>query len=119
MRTARGDFCQPWCGQAAARLNRRAARPNAIRVSVINDRVDPVSGTPRASCHRPGLLWLAPNESSAKIAASSLVTFVFTVVMSAMPMINASAYHLVIAPVGPVAKKKREKVRVGVRLVSV
>ena len=30
-------------GQAAARLNCRAATPNAIRVSVINDRVDPAS----------------------------------------------------------------------------
>ena len=36
---------QPRRGQAAARLNRRATSPNAIRVSVINDRVDPVSGT--------------------------------------------------------------------------
>jgi len=36
--------CQPWRGQPAARWNRRATRPNAIRVSVINDKVDPVSG---------------------------------------------------------------------------
>src|SRR5689334_3487468 len=43
-------------GQAAARLNRRAATPNAIRVSVINDRVNPVSGTavPRPA-HDPGV----------------------------------------------------------------
>jgi hypothetical protein len=39
--TPRGDFCQPWRGQPAARWNRRASRPNAIRVSAINDRVDP------------------------------------------------------------------------------
>jgi len=32
-------------GQAAARLNCQAATPIAIRVSVINKRVDPVSGT--------------------------------------------------------------------------
>ena len=45
--TPRGDFCQPWRGQAAARLNRRATRPNAIRDRDINDKVDPASGTVR------------------------------------------------------------------------
>ena len=32
--TPRGDFCQPWRGQAAPRLNRRAATPSAIKVNV-------------------------------------------------------------------------------------
>src|SRR5204863_6001486 len=60
--TPRGDFCQSWHGQAAARWNRRAATPNAIRVSVINDRVDPVSGTGAdTSAHVPGALALCPD----------------------------------------------------------
>src|SRR5262249_12661096 len=57
----RGDFCPSWSGQAAARLNCRAATPNAIRVSVINDRVDPVSGTPATVGHTPGWSWVCPN----------------------------------------------------------
>jgi hypothetical protein len=49
------DFCQSWHGQAAARFNRRAPTPNAIRVSVINDRVDPVSATAPTVVQVPGL----------------------------------------------------------------
>ena len=52
--TPRGDFSRR--GQPAARLNRRAATPNAIRVSVINDRVDPVSGYGRPDLPNPRLV---------------------------------------------------------------
>src|SRR5678816_3409048 len=61
--TPRGDFCQPWRGQPAARWNRRATRPNAIRVSVVNDRVDPVSGVAMPWIHTPGLSLLLPMAS--------------------------------------------------------
>ena len=47
-------FCQPWRGQPAARWNRRATRPNAMSVSVINDRVDPPSGVALPGLHTPG-----------------------------------------------------------------
>src|SRR6516165_2157415 len=58
--TPRGYFCQLWRGQPAARWDRRATRANAIRVSVINDRVDPASGTEALTLHTPGLSLLPP-----------------------------------------------------------
>ena len=102
---------QPRHGQAAARWNRRAATPNAIRVSVINDRVDPVSGTVEdTSAHVPGALALCP------IADVPLRCPVSpgdrlpppTVVMEPLRA-PALTCQTVIAPVGPVAKLKLEK----------
>jgi hypothetical protein len=52
--TPRSYFCQPWRGQPAARWNRRATRPNAIRVSVI---------TVRGSSPRPAQ-WRVDHSSS-------------------------------------------------------
>src|SRR5204862_6368448 len=43
--TPRGDFSQPWRGQAAARLNCRAPTPNAIKDRDNNAKEDPASGT--------------------------------------------------------------------------
>src|SRR5207253_2363731 len=109
--TARGDFCQSWQGQAAARWNRRAATPNAIRVSVINDRVDPVSGTVEdTSAHVPGALALCPNAvvplRCPKSPGNRLPPP--TVLMDPLRA-PALTDQTVIAPVGPVAKLKLEK----------
>ena len=43
----------PGRAQPAARLNCRATRPNAKRVSVINDRVDPASGAEMGTAPLP------------------------------------------------------------------
>jgi hypothetical protein len=39
--TPRGDFCKPWRDQPAARLNRRAATPNAVKDRDNNAKEDP------------------------------------------------------------------------------
>ena len=76
--TPRGDFCQPWRGQADARLNCRATRPNAIRVSVINDRVDPASGVAMPGPHTPGLerfiAWPSGSSVAGTIGGTKWVT---------------------------------------------
>src|SRR5205814_10650366 len=94
--TARGDFCQSWRGQAAARWNRRAAAPNAIRVSVINDRVDPVSGT--ALCPNAVVPLRCPKSAGDWGPPPTVL----------MDPLRAPALtcQTVIAPVGPVAKLK-------------
>ena len=107
--TARGDFCQPWRGQAAARWNRRATRPNAIKVSVINDRVDPASATWPLTDHVPGSLRLdPPNEPKTVDPPSRTKKGELTVNICALPSSSPIATNIpqpVIAPVRPVANQ--------------
>lgn len=108
--TARADFCQSWHGQAAARWNRRAATPNAIRVSVINDRVDPVSGTVGdTSAHVPGMFALSPvaNLVGRKTLPRSPDDCGPPPTVWICPVgLCPSTSHAVIMPSGPVAKLK-------------
>src|SRR6266550_3681877 len=102
---------QPWRGQAAARWNCRAATPNAIRVSVINDRVDPVSGTGEdTSAHVPGALVLCPDAIVPVSVPRSRGVWGPPPYVEMDPLrATATTDQTVIAPVGPVAKLKLEK----------
>src|SRR5437588_9845688 len=100
----------PWRGQAAARWNRRATRPNAIRVSVINDRVDPVSGTWPPTIHMPGLertspagpVWRCPRSPGLMLPPPAVD----------MPPSKpwAEMFHADGRPDGPVAKKNEDPI---------
>src|SRR5262249_5022285 len=117
----RGDFCPSWSGQAAARLNCRAATPNAIRVSVINDRVDPVSGTPATVAQTPGWSWVCPNAPPT-VTPKSIVwlTSFIVLISSTPPKRKTSTFQSLMAPVGPVSKwKVSDWPRPGVRFVMV
>src|SRR5262249_27473579 len=119
--TPKGDFCQPWRGQPAARWNRRATRPNAIRDSVINDSVDPVSATAPADSlvHCPGAEKFAPLSLKEIRPASRGSLFPsWTVNNVVLGEVATCTFHNIIAPVGPVANAN-EKSTEGVRFVNV
>ena len=109
--TARGDFCQPWRGQAAARLNRRAATPNAVKDRDNNVTEDPTSGADRT--HVPGVsrILAAPGgfRENAKSPTSSGGPVTLKVLIPPLDVI-AETVQRVIWPVGPVAKRKRIEV---------
>ena len=118
-------FDQPTCeATRAARLNRRATRPNAIRVSVINDWVDPESGTLRA--HVPGASKLRPDSPvpSGCVVEPSSNMAIPTVLNDSIwcppvpSMIDASTVQPMIDPDASVAKKN-DVAPFAVRLVIV
>ena len=110
-------FCSPWPGQVAGRWNRRVTRPNAIRVSVINDWVDPVSATAPTVVHVPGESKLAPKPVS--LAPWSWMRGTRNVVVRINPVTTSTLTNQpVIVPAGPVTNWNIE-VTLGVRFVIV
>jgi len=109
-RTARGDFCQSWRGQAAAHFNRRAARPNAARDRNNNAKVEPASGTD--ALHTPGMPRFIPETSfwPGVLVRPVSNTFpdAFSISMMLPPNRLAKRLHIVIDPVGPVPNRNDE-----------
>src|SRR5215471_10720481 len=70
--TPRGYFCQPWRGQAAARWDRRATRPNAVKDRNNNAKEDPASGAV-AVVQLPGVSLLKASVPVNKFDVESLV----------------------------------------------
>ena len=90
-------------------MNRRAATPSAIRVSVIKDRVDPVSGTDVPRPHDPGLSVTIPVPPPAPgISPWSIrdppLTVLVRILRNPLPDVKMAS-HDVIEPVGPVANR--------------
>jgi hypothetical protein len=91
-------------------VNCRAATPNAIRVSVINDRVDPVSGTLEDTRDQDPGARVTPNARGLFTTLESPGERVPPPTDKMDPAaFSTSTSHTVIAPVGPVANRNAEE----------
>jgi hypothetical protein len=88
-----------------------------MRVTVIKNKVDPVSATPPTLDHVPGEELLDPKLVADVAPVSLVVNPVASVVPIPPPVTLIPMFHCVIAPVGPVANWNRTPPEV--RFVSV